>query len=251
MRQRLVASDLADMTIEQFEAREVFSTLADFSAFWSRMPGHPDYSLPENAEALARLDERHRTGDELSVPERRFVWQGRIPGSAAGVMTEAPDPRTLGLHYGFPDRLWVVVEQPKDEPNRYQYDPESNQFRLTNVRSLAYVRGFGGVYGWIAGTGLPPEPHYDVLLFTERRSGPGKVIEGLLCGMFLRGDGDHKFVAIDREMWGEESLPDLEHLRPDLVGQLYRLYPRVDEGEGWFGREIAANHLREEPPSHD
>lgn len=126
-----------------------------------------------------------------------------------------------------------------------------NQFRLTDVRSLAFVRDFGGVYGWITGTGLPPEPHYDVLLFTERSPRPGDVLEGLLCGMFLRGDGDHKFVAIDRETWGEQCLPDMEHLPPDLVGQLYRLYPRVAEGEGWFGREIAAKHLREVPPSHD
>lgn len=77
------------------------------------------------------------------------------------------------------------------------------------------------------------------------------MLEGLLCGMFLRKDGDHKFVAIDRETWSEESLPDLEHLPPDLVRQLYRLYPRVDQGKGWFGRVVAAKHLREEPPSHD
>lgn len=152
------------------------------------------------------------------------------------------------LHPQHPERVWVVVEQPKGETRRLGYDPESETFHATGYLSLVHARGFGGVYGWIGGTGLPPGPHFDVLLFTDRHPVAGEILEGHTCGMFMRGDGDHKFVAVDDAWWARMAAPNLECLPPDAMDELRRLYPRVGEGEGWLDAAAATAYLRERQP---
>lgn len=155
----------------------------------------------------------------------------------------------LKLHPQHPDRVWVVVEQPKGEARRLGYDPDSETFRPTGFLSLVHARGFGGVYGWIAGTGLPPGPHFDVLLFTDRHPVAGEVLEGFTCGVFMRGDGDHKFVAVDDAWRARMAAPTLGSLPPGAMDELRRLYPRVGEGEGWHESDVATAYLRERPPT--
>src|SRR4051794_2427164 len=106
------------------------------------------------------------------------------------------DFRVLSLHPGFPDQVWVVVEQPAHEPYRLAYDPGQGAFVRTGVRSLPHARGFSGAYGWIGGLGMPPGPHFDVLLVTRTAWEAGAVVPAYLCGVFYRHDGDHKLVAL-------------------------------------------------------
>ncbi|HEX7005117.1 MAG TPA: class I SAM-dependent methyltransferase [Trueperaceae bacterium] len=75
--ERLASSGLLEARVDEFEAREVFDSAFDFAAFWSRMPGHPDYLAPEHRPALASLMEKYADGDRLCVQHYRFVWQGR------------------------------------------------------------------------------------------------------------------------------------------------------------------------------
>ena len=97
----------------------------------------------------------------------------------------------IGLHPEFPYTVWVIVEQPRHEPYRFVYDPQSGAFTRTTHKSLGYDRGFNGAYGWIAGTGMPPNPHFDVIVVTQQDLQPGAVLEAYICGMFKRRDGDH------------------------------------------------------------
>jgi hypothetical protein len=108
---------------------------------------------------------------------------------------------------------------------------------------LIYDRGFSGVYGWIGGTGVPPAPHHDVLLFTRQSPAVGEILAGYICGVFLRRDHDHKFVAVDHEIRRNLATADLQALEQALYDELLCLYPRLYEGEGWFGAEIAFSHL--------
>ncbi len=145
---------------------------------------------------------------------------------------------TLNLHPDFPEKVWVVVEQPSQEPYRLKYDPVSGTFSRMTMLSLTYERGFSGAYGWIGGSGTPPEPHFDILLITCQKPQPGDILEAYICGVFFRADNDHKFVALDSELRSSVARADLDGLDPETLAELKRLYPRVGENEGWFGARI-------------
>ena len=160
------------------------------------------------------------------------------------------DINSIVLHPEFPQKVWVIVEQPPNEPYRFFYDPVSKTFSRSSYKSLTYERGFSGVYGWIGGSGIPPAPHHDVLLLTRQSPSVGNVLLGYVCGVFLRHDNDHKFVAVDDEIRQTMAKMDLASLDEFFHHELLRLYPRVGEGEGWYGAEVAFSYLLKKP-SHD
>ena len=154
---------------------------------------------------------------------------------------------TVSLHPDFPEKVWVVVEQPKGEPYRLRYDRASESFERTPHKSLMFARGFGGAYGWVGGLGTPPQPHLDVLLLTQQNPQPGDVLLGVVCGVFYRDDGDHKLVALEAE--GQTvTRVDFLALNSATQDELRRLYPNVRENEGWHGAEEARAYLRSSLP---
>jgi inorganic pyrophosphatase len=170
--------------------------------------------------------------------------------SAIGDYVSVMDSSPLERHHpDFPYRVWVVIEQPRNEPKRFRFLPETREFVRTKVDSLVFRRGFSGAYGWISGTGMPPDPHFDVLVLTERDVAPGAVVEIAIAGMFFMGSGDHKFVGVDIES-SAFGKPDWPLLTPQIREELERTYPHVGEGEGWRGAAEARNHLLHCEPSH-
>jgi hypothetical protein len=163
---------------------------------------------------------------------------------------QAVDIDSIGLHPEYPEKVWVIVEQPHNELYRFSYDPVSKTFSRTSRKSLSYERGFQGAYGWIGGSGIPPEPHHDVILVTRQSPSVGDIPLGYICGVFLRHDDDNKFVAVDDKIRSSMAKIDIAFLDKIFFQELLRLYPRVGEGEGWFGAEIAYKYLRKKP-SHD
>lgn len=157
------------------------------------------------------------------------------------------DFSSVTLHPEFPQKVWVIIEQPRNEPDRFSYDQISKTFYRTSYKSLVHARGFSGVYGWIGGSGIPPAEHHDVLLFTNQSLSFGDILVGHICGIFIRKDNDHKFVAVDDEIRNSMATADLSSLKIDLYDELLRLYPRIDEGEGWHNAEIAFSHLLKKP----
>ena len=157
------------------------------------------------------------------------------------------DFSSVSLHPEFPQKVWVIVEQPRNEPDRFSYDPIKKSFYRTSYKSLLYARGFSGVYGWIGGSGIPPNLHHDVMLFTNCTPSFGDILVGHICGVFIRQDNDHKFVAVDDEIKNSMATSDLSSLRKDLYDELLRLYPRIDEGEGWNNYEVAFSYLLKKP----
>jgi inorganic pyrophosphatase len=151
------------------------------------------------------------------------------------------------LHPGHPQKVWVIVEQPRNEPDRYSYDSVSKSFYRRPYTSVAYARGFSGVYGWVGGSGIPPASHHDVFLFTNQSPSFGDILVGHICGVFLRRNNDHKFIAVDDEIRNVMATADLPFLQKDLYAEMIRLYPRIDEGEGWHNAEIAFRHLLKQP----
>ena len=133
------------------------------------------------------------------------------------------------------ETLHMVVEQTRRYPMRMIYDPGSGTFSESDSRSLCAVRGFTRPYGWIRESGTPPAPHWDCILMADGDYELGAVVEIRVIGLFRRGDGDHKYVAVETQ----RPVDDLSELSEDELDQLHRLYPRAGEGEGWFGRETA------------
>lgn len=158
--------------------------------------------------------------------------------------------KDLEQHPEFPEKVWVVIEQPSREPYRFYYDPVSDTFIRKTIKSLIFERGFSGAYGWIGGMGTPPAPHFDVLLITGKDPQPGDVLEGYICGVFFRADNDHKFVALDADLRYRVYKPDLDSMDPETHAQLMRLYPQIGENEGWFGAEVARDYLKKNQPAH-
>lgn len=157
------------------------------------------------------------------------------------------DFSSITLHPEFPQKVWVIVEQTRDEPYRMSYDPSSKIFSRTERQALGYKRGFSGVYGWVGGSGIPPAPHHDIFLFTSHSPSVGEILEGHICGVFLHQSSDHKFIAVDNEIRRTMATADLASLDEVLHDELVRLYPRVDEGEGWHPAEVAYSYLLQEP----
>ena len=131
--------------------------------------------------------------------------------------------------------LHMIVEQTYRYPMRMEYDPETNAFRESEYRSLAFERGFTKPYGWIKESGTPPLPHWDCILLSDGEYALGDEVEIEVIGVFRRGDGDHKYIAVEPT----RGISDLSQITNEEREELCRLYPRVREGEGWFGREMA------------
>lgn len=135
----------------------------------------------------------------------------------------------------------VIIEQTRQYKNRMTYNPEKNTFIESDRISLGAARHCAKPYGWLKESGTPPDPHWDVILMSDSEFELGDEVEIKLIGVFIRHDGDHKLIAVtkDREIDDYIDLPQNEK------EELHRLYPRVGNGEGWFGKKMAEKVISE------
>lgn len=131
--------------------------------------------------------------------------------------------------------LHMIIEQTYKYPMRMMYDPKTGTFNERGHKSLQYERGFTKPYGWIKESGTPPQPHWDCILMSDRDVELGDEIAIKVIGVFKRADFDHKYIVAEttRKIEDFSELPEAEK------EELSRLYPRVGEGEGWFGKPEA------------
>ena len=136
---------------------------------------------------------------------------------------------------------YIIVEQTKDYKKRIAYDPNTNSFSETEYDCIFLHRGFTHPYGWLKGYGTPPDEHLDVFLLSQENCSLGDELPVKIVGVFKRNDGDHKLIGIspERQESTFSELPETEK------NDLYRLYPQVRDGEGWFGAEIAKDVIME------
>ena len=134
---------------------------------------------------------------------------------------------------------YAIVEQRRNDKYRNKYDPEKGKFEITQYKSLLFERNLAGIYGWLDGYGFPPNRHLDVIVITNNEYELGNKIEIKIIGIFLRKDNDSKLIAI------ESSRPenDLMEIPINEQQMIKALYPVIDDGEGWFGKEIAYKNI--------
>lgn len=125
----------------------------------------------------------------------------------------------------------IIIEQTHEYKNRMEFDPIENTFSESRFESLAHARSFIHPYGWIKESGTPPGAHLDIILLSSEKYNLGDEVAVKIVGVFMRNDGDNKLIAI----LPERIETDFVQLSEDEKNNLSRLYPRVDEGEGWYG----------------
>lgn len=133
------------------------------------------------------------------------------------------------------------IEQTKEYPKRMKYVAETDSFVEKESYSLPYARKVYQPYGWIKESGTPPNPHWDIIIMTDKHYELGDEEKVKIIGVFCRNDGDHKLVGVltDRE------INDFSELTEEEKEDMHRLYPKAGEGEGWFGREKAEELIKE------
>ena len=131
--------------------------------------------------------------------------------------------------------LHMVIEQTYQYPMRMEYNHETGKFIESEYKSLQYVRNFTKPYGWIKESGYPPFPHWDCILMTNAEYDLGDEVEIRVIGVFKRTDFDHKYVVVENS----RDINDIAELTNDEMDELKKLYPRISEGEGWYGKEVA------------
>jgi len=129
----------------------------------------------------------------------------------------------------------MIIEQTKKYQKRIVYNPKTNTFCESKYDSLFYARSLIYPYGWIKESGTPPQPHWDVILISNDDYELGDEVEINVIGVFIRNVGDHKYVAVT----SKSKILDLFSLPKIEIDNLKRLYPKIDNGEGWFGHEMA------------
>lgn len=131
--------------------------------------------------------------------------------------------------------LHMIVEQTNKYPMRMIYNPTTKVFTESDSKSLGYVRNFTKPYGWIKESGTPPMPHWDCMLMSDSDYELGDEVAVKVIGVFKRNDGDYKYIVVEET----RNIDDFLELDVSEKEELSRLYPRVGEGEGWFGKEEA------------
>ena len=64
-----------------------------------------------------------------------------------------------------------------------------------------------------------------------------------VIGLFKRSDFDHKYIVVEYD----RDINDYLELAYSEKEELNRLYPRVGEGEGWFGKQEAEYCMKHHP----
>lgn len=147
------------------------------------------------------------------------------------------------VHPAHPARAWLVVAQPKADPDRWAFDPDSRAFTPTDEPSRLHRKGFDGVAGWLEGFGEPPGPHLEGLALTRADPAPGERLEVAVSGMHLRADGDATLLVVDVRSTPFHGVVDVFDLPLPIRFMLDGLFSGHGPDDGWFDGAAARVHV--------
>lgn len=155
---------------------------------------------------------------EVKPTRRRFDLYTTVESANVRTYkTKVTNYLTLPIGARFPEIVNAVVEIPRGQANKYEYDKTLHVFRLD--RTLYSPVHFPGDYGFIPSTLSGDGDGLDVLILVNEPSFPGCLIEVRPIGLLLmtdQGASDEKVLAV------ATSNP---HYRG--VGNYTEVYPHV------------------------
>ena len=164
--------------------------------------------------------------------------------------------RVDGLSQDHPDvdRMFVcVVEIPKGNRNKYEFDPELGGIKFD--RLLMSAATYPTDYGYIRDTLAEDGDPLDALVCLTEPTFPGCLIPVKPIGMFVMSDEkgpDDKILCVplhDPYWNGYERIEDLPELLRQEIEQFFSIYKELEhktvEVDGWRSRAEALDEITE------
>ena len=159
----------------------------------------------------------------------------------------------LPIGEGAPDEVNAVIEIPRGQTNKYEYDKKLNVFRLD--RNLYSPVHYPGDYGFIPSTlSLDGDP-LDVLVLVDAPSFPGCLVTVRPIGMLEmvdQGKEDEKILAVGTNNPIFDDVHDYQKLYPHLLLEIEHFFTVYKELEakttkivGWQNAERARDVVSE------
>lgn len=154
---------------------------------------------------------------------------------------------TLPIGENAPDEVNAVIEIPRGQTNKYEYDKKLHVFRLD--RNLYSPVHYPGDYGFIPSTLSDDGDPLDVLVLVDAPSFPGCLMTVRPIGMLKmvdQGKEDEKILAVGTNNPIYDSVHDYEKLYPHLLREIEHFFSVYKELEaktthitGWENAESA------------
>ena len=154
---------------------------------------------------------------------------------------------TLPIGEGAPDEINAVIEIPRGQTNKYEYDKQLHVFRLD--RNLYSPVHYPGDYGFIPSTLSEDGDPLDVLVLVDAPSFPGCVMTVRPIGMLEmvdQGKGDEKILAVGMNNPIYRDVRDYSEVYPHLLREIEHFFTIYKELEaktttivGWENRDRA------------
>jgi len=160
---------------------------------------------------------------------------------------------TLPTGHGAPAEVNAIIEIPRGDTNKYEYDKELHVFRLD--RNLYSPVHYPGDYGFIPSTLSDDGDPLDVLVLVDAPSFTGCVMTVRPIGalrMVDQGSEDEKILAVGVNNPIYKNLNDYSELYPHLLREIEHFFSVYKELEakrtkikGWEDAEAARRIVTE------
>ena len=132
-----------------------------------------------------------------------------------------------------PEIVRMIVEIPKNSPNKYEYDGKLGVFRLD--RALYSPLHYPGDYGFIPGTLAEDGDPLDVLVLVSEPSFPGCLIEVRPVGVLVLIDSqeaDHKILAVPNRNPRYDQIHTMDQVFSHVRREIEHFFAIYKELEG-------------------
>ncbi len=140
---------------------------------------------------------------------------------------------TLPIGSRAPEAINAVVEIPRGETNKYEYDKTLHVFRLDRplYSSVHYPCDYGFIPSTLGGDGDP----LDILILTDRPSFTGCLMEARPVGMLDmldRGEPDQKILAVAVNDPEHAQIHNHKDISPHILREIEHFFAIYKELEG-------------------
>jgi inorganic pyrophosphatase len=151
-----------------------------------------------------------------------------------------------------PDTIYAVVEVPKGNRNKYEYDKETGVIKLDRV--LYSALHYPGDYGFIPQTYFEDDDPLDVLVMINAPTFAGCLVEARPVGIFRmvdKGENDYKILAVpatDPTFHDFRELDDIPKHFPIEVDHFFMTYKQLEgaqtTNDGWGDAQEARETIQ-------